>query len=139
MKRRHLTASQAAAIAVEALGLYEAEAKERQGARTDIVEIIPQSETGKARDHAGAAVGVSGRYVEDAKKIRESAPERFAAIKRGERKLGVLIPEHFKHGGSRFHAATLGDFGIGKMDSHRWQREASVSDGLSPKSGEKSP
>jgi len=30
LKRRHLTASQAAAIAVEALGLYEAEAKERQ-------------------------------------------------------------------------------------------------------------
>ena len=68
LQRRHRTASQAAAIAVEALGLYEAEAKERQGTRGDIGELIPQGETGKARDHAGAAVGVSGRYVEHAAK-----------------------------------------------------------------------
>ena len=36
LKRRHLTQSQAACVAVEALPFYEAEAKQRQGTRTDI-------------------------------------------------------------------------------------------------------
>ena len=43
LHRRHLKSDQRAAAAVEALPLYEKEAKERQGERTDlnIVEIIP--------------------------------------------------------------------------------------------------
>lgn len=36
---------------------YEAEeARKRQGTRTDIVELIPPSESGKARDKAAAGV-----------------------------------------------------------------------------------
>lgn len=34
-------------------------AKERQGSRTDIVETLPPSDTGKARDKIGEKVGVS--------------------------------------------------------------------------------
>ena len=43
LHRRHLTSSQRAVIALESLPFLEKEAKERQGTRTDIVEIIPES------------------------------------------------------------------------------------------------
>jgi hypothetical protein len=55
-----------AAIAAERLHLFEAEAKERQGARSDIQERIPESSSGQARDHAAAAFNVNPRYVQDA-------------------------------------------------------------------------
>lgn len=61
LHRRHLTASQRAAVAVDVLPMYEAEARERQGARTDIVEIIPQSDNGRARDHAATLFNTNGR------------------------------------------------------------------------------
>lgn len=92
LHRRHLSQSQKAIVAVKALPLYEAEAKERQGHRSDlddpedIGEILPQcSERGpKATEQAGAAVGVSGRYVQDAKKIAQEAPELVPKIEAGE-------------------------------------------------------
>jgi hypothetical protein len=55
--RRHLTASQKAAVAAEALPLFEAESKERQGARVDIQAILPESERGQARDKAAGPTG----------------------------------------------------------------------------------
>ena len=81
---------------MEALPFYEAEAKERQGERTDLVARMPRGSTksqkaaaaveafGKARDHAARAVGAGARYVQDAKAIRERAPERFEQIKAGK-------------------------------------------------------
>lgn len=63
MNRRHLTSSQKALIAFHALPMFEAEAKERQGTRTDlqenIGEILPQSKdrNPKATEYAAAAVG----------------------------------------------------------------------------------
>ena len=50
LHHRHLTSSQRAVIALESLPFLEKEAKERQGTRTDIVEIIPES-SGRAREH----------------------------------------------------------------------------------------
>ena len=40
------------------------EAKKRQGTRTDIVETLPQSDTGKSRDKIGERVGVSGKSID---------------------------------------------------------------------------
>jgi hypothetical protein len=40
-------------------GYFAAKAKERQGARTDIVESFPQGEAGKARDQAAEKVGAA--------------------------------------------------------------------------------
>ena len=79
---RHLTTGQKAAVGFHMLPLLEAEAKERQGARTDlqsdIVEILPQS---KSRDQAAAQVGVSGKYISDAKAIRQQkSPTQFYRI-----------------------------------------------------------
>lgn len=62
------------AIAAEALPHFEEEAKKRQGARSDIVEKMPQSENGKkSRDQAAHQVGVNPRYVSDAKKIKQES------------------------------------------------------------------
>lgn len=84
LKRRHLTASQRAMVA---LAIEETEAqlaKVRQGTRTDIVERIPQGDEGKARDKAAAAVDVNPRYVSDAKRIRDERPDLAKKVAAGE-------------------------------------------------------
>ncbi len=68
-------------IALEVLPLYEAEARTRQGTRTDLaddfVADLPQSSAWerKSRVRAAEAVGVSGRAVAQAKRIAEHAPD----------------------------------------------------------------
>ena len=52
--------SQWAMVAARMKDGYAREAKERQGKRTDLVEKVPPSDGGKARDKAGEAVGVCG-------------------------------------------------------------------------------
>ena len=88
MARRHLTASQRAAIALEVEKLLAAEARKRQSTRAggvspQLVEKLPQAEKGKARDKAGKLLKVSGRYVQDAKTIAKDAPELIPEIKAG--------------------------------------------------------
>ncbi len=93
LHRRHLTASQKAAVAVSALPLLEKEAEEARrkkigAARSgETVEIIPPSE--KSRDKAAELTGANPRYVSDAKRISEEAPETFEKVKSGE----MSIPE----------------------------------------------
>jgi hypothetical protein len=88
VKRRHLTASQRAAIAVEFLPALEAEARERQGTRTDLTtsgskepEVVPVPN--RARVEAGALAGVSGASVDRAKRVKREAPEMFEQVKAG--------------------------------------------------------
>lgn len=83
LRRRHLTQSQKAAVAVGMLPLLEAEAAERRGTRTDIGAQMPGS-PGRARDHAAAVVGVSPRYVEQAKTLLRDAPMKFRNVMLGE-------------------------------------------------------
>jgi len=100
LQRRHLSASERAAVAVEALPHFEEEAKKRQidlaGTRgSDLTERIPEgheseisklpyAEKGEAREKAAAMVGVNARYVSDAKTIKAASPETFEQVKRGE-------------------------------------------------------
>jgi hypothetical protein len=83
LHRRQLTATQRAFVAVEAEKLFAVEAKERQGARTDIKAKLPEGSKGQARDKAAGACDVSPRYVQDAKKIAAKSPETAAAAKTG--------------------------------------------------------
>lgn len=78
--RRHLTTSQLAMYADKKRDYYEAEAKKRQKEGQDrgresqhgrMVETLPPSEMAKARDQVGKSVGVSGRTMDKAKKVRE--------------------------------------------------------------------
>jgi DNA-binding Xre family transcriptional regulator len=48
-------------ISTDSLPYFEAEARERQGERNDLVALMPRSR--KARDDAATAAGVSPRYV----------------------------------------------------------------------------
>jgi hypothetical protein len=77
--RRNLTKSQAVACAVEMLPVFEAEAKARQGKRTDLEHSGPGSSKSardqQARDRAANVFGVSGRHVQRAKKLQQTAPQ----------------------------------------------------------------
>lgn len=120
LQRRHLTASERAVIANEALVLYEEQAKERQrqyhGNQYDkkesgLVEKIPpvlndkkliekieqaqeeqQQEGKKARDQAASDFGVNPRYIQDAKKVKKEAPQVYEKVKSGE----MSIPQAVK-------------------------------------------
>jgi hypothetical protein len=85
LHRRHLNESQRAIVAESLTAVYEAEARERQGTRTDLRAELPESEFGRARDKAAATVNVSPRLVADAATLkREAPPEVIEAIKAGK-------------------------------------------------------
>jgi hypothetical protein len=100
LHRRHLTASQLACVAVDALPMFQAEAKSRQveagkqfGAghpREEVGAHVRQPpETERDRSHradeqAAAAVGVGGRIVSMAKRVKAADPETFDRVKAGE-------------------------------------------------------
>lgn len=90
LHRRHLSSSQRAVIALDVLPMLEAEAKERERAggiaRQQGVEKIPHPEEqqGKARDQAAALFETNGRYVSDAKRIQQAAPDLLEQVRQGE-------------------------------------------------------
>lgn len=85
VKRRNLTASQLAYVALDYERVEALLAKERQGSRTDLVQQIAPSSFGKARDKAAQAVGVNHQYVSDAKNIEKQDADLAARIKAGEK------------------------------------------------------
>jgi hypothetical protein len=111
VKRRHLTPSQRAAIAVEFLPAIEAEARERQaktqfagrepggrpiGRDPGITTDGPRDPGHKAREDAGALVGVSGASVDRAKRVQREDPEMFEQVKAGAlpvRKADTMLRE----------------------------------------------
>lgn len=85
--RRHLTASQRAALALE-LSDYEQErerAQRRQRANlrgsVEVATLPPRGE--RTRDLAGRAAGVSARTVQDAITVKQADPALFQQVKRG--------------------------------------------------------
>lgn len=82
-KRRHLTASQRAAIAVEMLPHLEKEAAKRRGARTDLVVNSTQG-YGRSAEIAAQEVGVGSSLVSRAKRIKTEDPALFERLKSGD-------------------------------------------------------
>jgi len=102
VNRRQLTTSQRAMIAKDALPFYESEAAERLKTRSkrnsqpgaDLPQagnppLPPAVRAPRARDHAAAKVGVSGRLVQDAKAVELASPEVAAQVRKGELSLGA--------------------------------------------------
>ena len=92
LHRRHLTSSQKAVIALEVEKYLAVEARQRQEAGNNqhrLKEIIPEGSQGQARDQAAAIVGTNGRYVQDAKRIRDDAPDLIDSVRDG----GMTIPQ----------------------------------------------
>ena len=73
LKRRHLSVSQKSTLAIRLKPMFEVKAKERQhgGQGGKLLKAnLPEANKGQSRDQAAAAVGVSGRTVQDAVKLR---------------------------------------------------------------------
>jgi ParB-like chromosome segregation protein Spo0J len=90
--RRHLSPSQLAAVAVEALPLYEAEAKARQvaagGSHDRSAPVGAQrSEPARAAEQAAAATGASTRNVQRGKRVKASSETVFEEVKAGTKTL----------------------------------------------------
>lgn len=93
-RRRHMNKGALAAVAAELEPFFAADAKRRQreagkehGRGQKVVEKVPQpmeKPAIKAREQAAAAVGVNDRYVSDAKKVKQEAPEVFERLKAGK-------------------------------------------------------
>jgi hypothetical protein len=92
----HLPASQRAVISLDVLPMLEEEAKERLvtstgGADPRPVELFPQAEKGRSRDKAAEMFDTNPRYVSDAKKLQEEAPDLLEQVKTGE--MTMTIPQ----------------------------------------------
>lgn len=89
-RRRHMTKGALAAVAAELEPMFAADAKRRYeqtvGRPKKSVARLPPILTPqpKAREEAAKSVGVGERYVQDAKKVKEEAPEVFERLKAGK-------------------------------------------------------
>lgn len=119
-KRRNLTSSQRAAIAVEAEAVVKAieeqVEKERRAKQAEnyknqysqyesgFTELIPptqnrgesKKEAAEARTKIAEAFGTNPRYISDAKRLKEENPEAFEKIKRGETTITKIKKEQKK-------------------------------------------
>lgn len=94
LHRRHLTASQRAAIGFEIMPLLEEEAKKRRASGlkqngSAVPEKIPERDKGESREKAAAIVDVNPHYMSDLKKIQAEAPEKIEEIKAGTISIGA--------------------------------------------------
>jgi ParB-like chromosome segregation protein Spo0J len=94
--RRQLTSSQRAAIAVGLLPHLEEEAKSRMQLAAEGKEIIPDLQKGQARDHAAKITQSNPRYVGDAKKLDEQAPELLREVLQGKKTIPKAMKEYEK-------------------------------------------
>ena len=78
-------------VGARAREMYDRQAKERQQAgqqaggrghkKNSVENLPPSSDTGKARDHVGKVVGVSGKSIDHATKVLHNAvPEVIKAV-----------------------------------------------------------
>lgn len=85
LHRRHLNESQRGVVGARLKPLYEAEAKKRQGQRTDIRTDPSGSSPGRAREHAASAVNVGQTTVAKAEKVLENGiPELVRMVEQGK-------------------------------------------------------
>ncbi|MCP4542285.1 MAG: hypothetical protein GY832_34620 [Chloroflexi bacterium] len=90
--RRHLSSGQRAALAVEVLPMLEDEARKRQQV-TQFGSVgggsVSTTASGKARGQATDLTGTNPRYVSDAKRLKQAAPDVFSKVVSGV----VSLPE----------------------------------------------
>lgn len=87
LHRRHLTVGQRAMIGDRVREHYDQQAKERQAilnGKTQLQENLPEASKGQSRDQVGKLVGVSGKNIDYARKVREQGePELIQAVEEG--------------------------------------------------------
>lgn len=88
LHRRQLTSSQRAVVALDIESAVQRRNPPGPKPAHESMAIVPQI-TGTSRDYAAKQVGISARYVQDAKKIAAQAPELIPQIASG----AMTIPE----------------------------------------------
>lgn len=92
LHRRHLNAGQKAMIANDARPLFEEEARERQGTRTDLSPLVDESpEPAETAQRAADLVGVSRAYVFEAAQVSNSDPELAEQVREGKVNLKAAV------------------------------------------------
>lgn len=86
LRRRQLSASQRAALALELAQVEQARVEARRRKRAGVRATLPEAP--RPRDVAARLAGVSVRTVENAHAVREADPELFTAVKAG------VLPAH---------------------------------------------
>jgi ParB-like chromosome segregation protein Spo0J len=101
LKRRQLTVSQRAEVARTLKPMFADQARERMlaGKAADPKANLPEG--WQARDQAAAAVGVSGRSVQDAEYVHTHAPELSEEIKAGRMTVNAAKREAKKREASK--------------------------------------
>lgn len=90
LHRRHLTASQRAALAVDVLPMLEAENPQGGDRRSaDFQGGNIATLNGKNRETAGELFSVGARYVQDAKKLSQEAPDLLDRVRIGD----ITLPQ----------------------------------------------
>ena len=98
-KRRNLTSSQWAAIAVEAeeiKSILAAEATQRMlaGVKADPMELIPQGyEQNKTRTKLAATFNTNPKYINEAQRLKDNNPDAFEQIKAGTKTITEVKKE----------------------------------------------
>lgn len=112
LHRRHLTAGQKAAIAVEAEGLYKEAAQRRmratqakpgEGKVGSAMASAPQPDRGLALEHAARAVGASRKSAQDAKSVKAVSAEVFDELKNGKTSIRQALKATGRAGGGNNH------------------------------------
>lgn len=103
IKRRHLTASQKALLALELKPLLEKEAKKRQAIghynapqykeKPVVPKVAQLEEKGRTIEQVGKIVGVGKEYIRQAEKVKKEAPELAEKIMSGEMNLSEAYKE----------------------------------------------
>jgi ParB-like chromosome segregation protein Spo0J len=92
-RRRHMNKGALAAVAAELEPFFaedaakrkkETEGRPRNEPEKPVAKLPPVSAAPKARAEAAKSVGVGERYVQDAKKVKQEAPEVFEKLKAGK-------------------------------------------------------
>lgn len=131
LRRRHLNAAQKTVVAVEALPLFETEAKARQveaarvggeesgrvrrgegeGQSVPTLQPRPQDDSNRATHQAAKAAGAGIQATKTLSAVAKKAPEVFAAVKSGKiesvadaRRLSNMAPEKRENVLAKLHA-----------------------------------
>jgi len=94
LHRRHLNQSQRAAISLDVLPMLEEEAKQRQRLSpgrpekgTQKVAEVFAVDPGEAREQAAMLFQTNHQYVQDAKRLRQEAPDLLAEVRSGKKSI----------------------------------------------------
>ena len=122
LHRRHLDTSQRGMIAARALAVFEAEARTRQGRRTDLGAELREGERGKASERAAALVSVGPRTVEHAKVVLRCGDARLVeAVEHGVLSVSAAaaVARRSVNGHAATRAGALATLGEDALDLRR--------------------